>query len=246
MDPGNGWPGRVGTAVAAAAGVGSGPWSRPRGSHGPRRVARHGAGDVAARRQVRQMTGHGHSHSYGAGPADHRGRLAVVLAITATVLVVEVVGAAVTGSLALLADAGHMLTDAAGPGRGARRAAWLMRRPATSRPDVGLPSGPRCSPATAQAAVLLAVGGFVLVEGVRRLIEPPEVASGPMLVFGVVGLVGNLVSIAVLLRGRRESLNMRAAFLEVANDALGSVAVLVAALVIATTGWTPGRRPRSC
>jgi cobalt-zinc-cadmium efflux system protein len=76
------------------------------------------------------------------------------------------------------------------------------------------------------------------VEGVRRLFEPPAVSAGPMLVFGAVGLAGNLVSMAVLLGGRRASLNTRAAFLEVANDALGSVAVLVAAVVIATTGWT--------
>jgi cobalt-zinc-cadmium efflux system protein len=142
----------------------------------------------------------------------------------------------VTGSLALLADAGHMLTDAAGLVV-ALGAAWLMRRPATSRRTWGYVRAEVLA-ATAQAAVLLAVGVFVLVEGVRRLLEPPAVSSGPMLVFGAVGLAGNLVSMAVLLGGRRASLNTRAAFLEVANDALGSVAVLVAALVIATTGWT--------
>jgi cobalt-zinc-cadmium efflux system protein len=182
------------------------------------------------------MSAHGHSHSSATGTHDHRGRLAVVLAITATVLVLEVVGAAVTGSLALLADAGHMLTDAAGLVV-ALGAAWLMRRPATPRRTWGYVRAEVLA-ATAQAAVLLAVGVFVLVEGVRRLLEPPVVASGPMLVFGAVGLAGNLVSMAVLLGGRRASLNTRAAFLEVANDALGSVAVLVAAVVIATTGWT--------
>jgi cobalt-zinc-cadmium efflux system protein len=182
------------------------------------------------------VTAHGHSHSHGTGPADHRGRLGIVLAITATILVVEVVGAAVTGSLALLADAGHMLTDAAGLVV-ALAAAWLMRRPATSRRTWGYVRAEVLA-ATAQAAVLLAVGAYILVEGVRRLFEPPEVASGLMVVFGVVGLVGNLVSLLVLLAGRDASLNLRAAFLEVANDALGSVAVIVAALVIATTGWT--------
>jgi cobalt-zinc-cadmium efflux system protein len=180
--------------------------------------------------------GHGHSHSHVPGAEDHRGRLAVVLAITATILVLEVIGAAVTGSLALLADAGHMLTDAAGLVV-ALGAAWLMRRPATSRRTWGYVRAEVLA-ATAQSAVLLAVGVFVLVEGVRRLLEPPAVSSGPMLVFGAVGLLGNLVSMAVLLRGRRASLNTRAAFLEVANDALGSVAVVVAAVVIATTGWT--------
>jgi cobalt-zinc-cadmium efflux system protein len=91
--------------------------------------------------------------------------------------------------------------------------------------------------ATLQAAILLAVGVLVLVEGVRRLVEPPEVAGTAMLVFGAIGLAGNLVGIGLLLRSRHSNLNMRAAFLEVVNDALGSLAVLVAAVVIATTGW---------
>jgi cobalt-zinc-cadmium efflux system protein len=78
---------------------------------------------------------------------------------------------------------------------------------------------------------------LVLAEGVRRLFEPPEVTSGVMLVFGVVGLVGNLLGLAILSGGRGASLNMRAAFLEVVNDALGSVAVLAAAAIVAVTGW---------
>src|SRR3954453_18058496 len=145
------------------------------------------------------MSGHDH--------AADRDRLAVVLAITATVMLVEVVGALVSGSLALLADAGHMLTDVAG----------LL---------IGL-----------LGAVLPAVGVFVLVEAVRRLSDPPEVASTAMAVFGVVGLAGNLVSMLVLPGRRGSSLTTRAAFLEVVADALGSVAVLVAAVVIALTGW---------
>ena len=91
--------------------------------------------------------------------------------------------------------------------------------------------------AAGQAAVLLAVGVFVLVEAVRRLVDPPEVASGAMVVFGVVGLVGNVVGLLVLAGGRGDTLTMRAAFLELVNDALGSVAVLLAAAVIALTGW---------
>jgi cobalt-zinc-cadmium efflux system protein len=91
--------------------------------------------------------------------------------------------------------------------------------------------------AAAQAAVLLAVGGFVLVEGVKRLFEPPDVASGAMVVFGVVGLLGNAVAILLLSRLSGGNLNTRAAMLEVVNDALGSVAVLVAAGLIAWTGW---------
>ena len=176
----------------------------------------------------------GHDHG-GGGLADHRGRLAVVLGITVVVLLVEVVGAVVSGSLALLADAGHMLTDVAGLSL-AVVASVLSRRPATDARTWGYRRAEVLA-AAAQAAVLLAVGLFVLVEGVRRLLDPPDVASGAMVVFGVVGLVGNLVGLLVLAGGRGDNLNMRAAFLEVVNDALGSVAVLLAAAVIALTGW---------
>ena len=176
---------------------------------------------------------HGHGHS--AGLTDHRGRLAAVLAITVTVLVVEVVGAFVSGSLALLADAAHMLTDVAGLTLGLIAAA-LARRPATSVRTWGYRRAEILG-AAAQAALLLAVGVYVLVEGVQRLLSPPEVESSAMVVFGVVGLVGNAVGLTILAGARADNMNMRAAFLEVLNDALGSVAVLVAALVIATTGW---------
>lgn len=177
---------------------------------------------------------HGHGHP-AAGLVDHRGRLAAVLAITLAVLVGEVVASVVSGSLALLADAGHMLTDVAGLTLGLV-ATVLARRPATSTRTWGFRRAEVLG-AAAQAGVLLAVGVFVLVEGVRRLFEPPEVTSEIMLVFGVIGLVGNVAGLAILNGTRGANLNMRAAFLEVVNDALGSVAVLVAAAVIATTGW---------
>ena len=175
--------------------------------------------------------GHGHAH-----PASHRGRLAVVLAITASVLVVEVVGALVSGSLALLADAGHMLTDVVGLSL-ALLAAVLGGRPATASRTWGY-RRVEVLAAAGQAAVLLAVGVYVVVEAVRHLVTPQEVASGAMLAFGLAGLAGNAVSIALLARARGENLNIRAAFLEVVNDALGSVAVLAAALTIRFTGWT--------
>ena len=181
--------------------------------------------------------GHGHDHSADlsaeAGTGSRR-ILTVVLIITGTILAVEVVGAVISGSLALLADAGHMLTDAAGLSL-ALFAAVLMQRPATDRLTWGYRRAEVLA-AAAQAAVLLAVGAFILIEGVRRLLAPPEVASGAMVVFGLVGLAGNAVSIALLSRARSENLNTRAAFLEVVNDALGSLAVLVAAAVIAVTG----------
>lgn len=178
---------------------------------------------------------HAHGHDHGAALADHRGRLAAVLAITVTVMIVEVVGAIVSGSLALLADAAHMLTDVAGLTMGLV-AASLARRPATPLRTWGYHRAEILG-AAAQAALLFAVGTFVLVEGVRRLLEPPEVASGAMVVFGVVGLVGNAVGLVILAGARGANLNMRAAFLEVVNDALGSVAVLVAAGLIAAFGW---------
>lgn len=180
------------------------------------------------------MSEHSHDHGHGSLLADKR-RLGLVLGITATILVVEVVGAVVSGSLALLADAGHMLTDVAGL-LIAVAAAAMSARPATSRRTWGYQRAEVLA-ATLQSAVLLGVGVFVVVEGIRRLVHPPEVASSAMLVFGVVGLLGNVISLAVLIAGRSASFTMRAAVLEVINDALGSVAVLVAGAVIAVTGW---------
>jgi len=177
------------------------------------------------------MSEHSHGHT-----ETHLPRLAVALSITLAVLLAEVVGAIVTGSLALVVDAGHMLTDAAGLGL-ALFAARLIAQPATARRTWGWARAEVLS-ATAQAAVLLAVGLFVFVEGVGRLIHPPEIESGPLLVFGVVALVGSVASIAVLAGSRSASFNLRAAFLEVLNDAFGAVAVIVAAIVIGLTGWT--------
>jgi cobalt-zinc-cadmium efflux system protein len=152
------------------------------------------------------------------------------------VLVAEVIGALLTGSLALLADAGHMLTDAAGLVM-AVLAAHLVTRPATSRRTWGLQRAETLA-AAAQALLLLGIGVYVLVEAIRRLFEPPHVAPLGMLIFGIVGLIGNAVSLTLLITARSSNLNLRAAFLEVLNDTLASVAVIVAAIIIATTGWT--------
>ncbi|WP_298891520.1 cation diffusion facilitator family transporter [uncultured Serinicoccus sp.] len=174
----------------------------------------------------------GHDHGVG---TSHRGRLAVAFAITATILVAEVIGALWTGSLALLVDAGHMLTDAAGLAM-ALVAASLALRPPTPARTWGFRRAEVLA-AGAQATVLLGVGIYAFVEGVRRLYEPHEVSSTGLLLFGIVGLAGNIASMLVLSTGRAANLNMRAAFLEVVNDALGSVAVIISAIVIATTGW---------
>ena len=162
--------------------------------------------------------------------------MAVALGISATILLAEVVGAIITGSLALVVDAGHMLTDVGGLAV-ALVAASLVRRPPTSRRTWGYGRSEVLA-ATAQAAVLLAVGLFVLVEGIHRLFVPAAIAPTSLLVFGLIGLTGNLAALLVLRGSRTANFNLRAAFLEVGNDALGSLSVIVAAIVIATTEWT--------
>ena len=183
----------------------------------------------------------GAGHAHDGLPADpgafprHRRTLAAVLAITLANFAAQVVGAVWSGSLALIADAGHQLTDVMGLGL-ALTAAHLVRRPGSHRRTWGFRRAEVLS-AAVQAIVLTAVAVYVIGEGIRRLVQPPEVSAGPMLVFGVVGLLGNGVAIGLLVRSRTDNLNLRAAFLEVVNDALGSVAVIVAAVLIATTGW---------
>ena len=180
------------------------------------------------------MSGHDHSHAHSHGTTNRR-RLTIALAITGSILVAEVVGAVLTGSLALLVDAAHMLTDSLGLVV-ALVAATLMARPPSERRTWGWQRAEVLS-AALQSAILLVVGCYAIVEGVTRLFTPPEVAPGGLLVIGTLGLVGNLLSLLVLAGGRDANLNMRAAFLEVLNDALGSVAVIVSALVVALTGW---------
>jgi cobalt-zinc-cadmium efflux system protein len=176
-----------------------------------------------------------HDHGVVGAAPGHRKSLAWVLGISTTILIAEVVGAFLSGSLALLADAGHILTDVAGLTL-ALVAATLALRPATPERTWGYRRAEVLA-AAAQASLLLAVGIFVLVEGVRRLIHPLPVESGVMFAFAVVALLGNVISIWVLTRTRRGNLNTRAAFLEVLNDALGALAVLIAAVVISTFGW---------
>jgi cobalt-zinc-cadmium efflux system protein len=177
--------------------------------------------------------GAGHSHGTAAGR--HRGRLLAVLAISGVVLVAEVIGGLLTGSLALLADAGHVLTDMAGVAL-ALGAVSLAQRPATPRRTFGYARAEVLA-AVVNAVLLLAVAAFVLSEGVRRWLDPVEIEAGGMLVFGVVGLAGNLVGLALLHTGSKERLNVRGAYLEVLADAAGSVGVIVAAAVVGLTGY---------
>lgn len=179
--------------------------------------------------------GHRHRPSMTATGA-HRRRLAIALSLALGVFVLQVAGAWITGSLALLADAGHVLTDAGGVAL-ALVAASLAQRPPTDRRTFGW-QRLEILAAAFNALLLIGVAGFVLVEGVRRLSDPPDVESGPMLVIATIGLVANAAALGVLHRGQRESLNVRGAYLEVLADLLGSVAVVIAAVVIMTTGWT--------
>lgn len=176
------------------------------------------------------------SHDHGAATTDRR-RLLVAIAITATVLMVEVVGALVSGSLALLADAGHMTSDLLGLGI-ALAATLIAARPATDRHTFGFQRGEVLG-ALANGLILAVVSVFVAVQGVQRLLAPetPEVDAGVMLLAAGIGLVANVAALLVLRGGAGSSINLRGAYLEVLGDAFGSVATIVAGVVIALTGF---------
>jgi cobalt-zinc-cadmium efflux system protein len=176
------------------------------------------------------------THAHASAAASHRGRLLVVLLIGLAILAIEVVGAAVANSLALLADAGHVLTDVVGVGM-ALLAIWFAQRPATSGRTFGY-LRLEIIAAVTNAFLLFGIAAFVLFEAWQRLSEPPTVASGPMLAFAVAGALANGVSLFLLRDAQRESLNLRGAYLEVMGDLAGSAAVVVAAVVIGLTGWT--------
>lgn len=178
---------------------------------------------------------HDHSHTHLSAAGQHRGRLAIVLGITLAVLAVELFGAILTGSLALYADAGHMATDAAGIGL-ALFAVWIAARPSTDDRTYGYYRAEILA-AAINAVVLFLLGAFILYKAVEHLFEPNEVESGAMLVFGSIAVVANLVSLRLLHSSQAKSLNLRGAFLEVFSDFLGSVAVIVAAIVVWLTGF---------
>jgi len=177
----------------------------------------------------------GHDHGHAAGRAEDRARLRLVLAITGVVLVVELVGAWVAGSLALLADAGHMATDAAAIVL-ALGASYLAAYGGGPRSTFGLHRAEILA-AMANALVLLAVCGYLAYAGITRLGDPHDVDAGPMLGFAAVGLVANAVSLAILRRSETGSLNLRGATTEVLSDLLGSVLAIAAAVVIWATGF---------
>jgi cobalt-zinc-cadmium efflux system protein len=180
--------------------------------------------------------GSGHSHELTATNA-HRKRLLVVLVITFVVLIAEVIGGLIAGSLALVADAGHMLTDSTGLIM-ALIAAALATRAATVRRTFGL-QRTEVLAALANALLLVGVAVWVLIMAVERLRNPAEIRSGLMLAVAVVGVLANLAGLLVLRPAQSTSLNMRGAYLEVFGDLVGSLAVIIAAVLILITGWTP-------
>jgi len=176
-----------------------------------------------------------HAHRQTAA-ARSRGRLTATLALTCGFLVVEVVGSLWSGSLALLADAGHMLADAGGLAL-ALFAIWIAGRPPTPAKTYGYYRAEILA-ALINALVLLVVAGGILVETYRRFLTPPAILGGPMLGVAVVGLVVNLACAGLLHGAAEGSLNVRAAYLEVLGDALSSLGVVIAAVVVVLTGWT--------
>ncbi len=176
------------------------------------------------------------SHAHGeSASARHRGRLQLVFAITLAIMVAEVAAGLISGSLALLADAGHMLSDSSSLAI-ALLAVWLARRPATPERSFGFRRAEILA-ALANGVSLVAVSIWIFIEAARRLSNPPDVLGGWMLTVAAGGLAVNVLAALLLVRADRENLNVRAAFRHVLADLLGSFGVIAAAIVILATGW---------
>lgn len=175
-----------------------------------------------------------HAHGRTAAGRDRRS-LVLVLAISSIVFIVQLAGGLLANSLALLADAGHVFTDVAGVAL-ALGAIWMASRPPSEARTFGWYRAEILA-AAVNAVILFGVAAFIIYEAWRRLSEPPAIASGLMLAVGIFGMGGNLVALWVLRGSQARSLNMRGAYLEVLGDLLGSVAVVLAAVVITLTGF---------
>ena len=175
----------------------------------------------------------GHGHGHAAGRAADRSRLRWALLVTVVVLVVEVIGAVLTGSLALLADAGHMATDA-GAVVLALGASYVASLPASRRSTFGYHRAEVLA-ALVNAVVLLGVCVYLAYAGISRLADPVSIDAGPMIAFATVGLAANATSLMILNRSDTDSLNMRAAVAEVGADLLGSIFAIAAGIAI--LGW---------
>src|SRR3970282_1831623 len=167
---------------------------------------------------------------------DDRRRLGVALAITVLFLFIEIAGGIVSGSLALLADAGHMASDVAALGL-SLFALWVVARPATAEKTFGF-HRVEIVAALANGATLMLIAGLIFAEAYEGWGEPPQVQGGLMLGIATARLLANIVSVRILSRTHRTNLNLRGAFLHVVGDLLGSVATVAASLIILGTGWT--------
>ena len=181
--------------------------------------------------------GHDHGTSAAHAGAKHRGRLWWAAGLLAAFMVVETVAALLTGSLALLSDAGHMFTDVLGIAMALAAMHAASRADTDSQRTFGL-YRLEVLAALANAVLLTGVAVYVLIEAARRFTDPPEVPAGSMLIVAAGGLLANIVAFLLLRPGASESINMRGAYLEVVGDLLGSAGVIVAAVVIALTGWS--------
>ncbi len=181
------------------------------------------------------MSAHSHGPHGVTATGKHRRKLVLVVVITLAVVVVQIIGAILSGSLALLADAGHMLSDAAGVFI-ALLAAWIATRPATIRSTYGYQRAEVLA-ALANALLLMVIAVVIAIEAIRRFNQASDVQTDIMLAAAVLGAVANLVCLLTLHGGHKESLNVRGAYLEVLGDLLGSIAVIIAAIVIAVTGF---------
>lgn len=179
---------------------------------------------------------HGHGHGVESASARHLPRLAAALVIGVVFLVFEILVSVLTGSLALLSDAAHMLTDVLGVGMALTAIVLARRSGPNYRRTFGLYRAEVLA-ALANAVLLFGVAAYVLVEAVGRISDPPAVPGLPVLITALVGLVANLAAFALLRSGAQESLNVRGAYLEVLADLIGSVGVLISGAVTLTTGW---------
>jgi cobalt-zinc-cadmium efflux system protein len=178
--------------------------------------------------------GHAHDHAHG-DPRDNVRRLRLALAITSAFLVAEVVGGFLSNSLALLADAGHMLADVAALGL-SLFVAWFSRQPHDQRRTYGYLRWEILA-AFLNGATLLLISAWITIEAIFRLRHPEAVESGLMLAVAIGGIIANIVAAFVLHPASEASLNMRGAYLHVVGDLLGSAATVVAALLVRYTGW---------
>ena len=199
-------------------------------SHGDNH--QHGHAGADAHGHAHDHSGHGHSHGSG-----DKGRVLIAALLTGGFMVAEAIGGLVTGSLALLADAGHMLADSVALGL-AWYAFHLAGRAATARMTYGF-GRVKTLVAYTNGISIFVIALWIVYEAWQRFLDPPPILGMPMLVIACLGLLVNFVSFLVLHGGDRSSLNMRGAVLHVLGDMLGSAGAIVAALIILWTGWTP-------